>query len=70
MKLLILHLSDIHHHATGNSAVAKFPLIFKALQNKEVRLDGIIVVVAADENATHARSGSGRLSNERTVTAT
>lgn len=48
MKLLIVHLSDIHLHIKENPAVAKFPFITKALQNEEVQLDGVIVVVAGD----------------------
>jgi hypothetical protein len=48
MKVLIVHLSDIHLQARENSVTAKFPLIAKALQNEEVALDGVIVVVSGD----------------------
>jgi hypothetical protein len=39
MKLLIVHLSDLHLQVKGNPVVAKFPFITKALQNEEVELD-------------------------------
>jgi DNA repair exonuclease SbcCD nuclease subunit len=48
MKLLIVHLSDLHLQVKGNPVVAKFPFITKALQNEEVELDGVIVVVSGD----------------------
>jgi 3',5'-cyclic AMP phosphodiesterase CpdA len=48
MKLLIVHLSDIHLRGGENPVLAKFPPIVKALQNEEVALDGVVVVVSGD----------------------
>ena len=50
MKVLILHLSDIHLTAgkETNTAFAKFPFIAKAIQNQENALAGVVVVVSGD----------------------
>ncbi len=48
MKLLILHLSDIHLQDSENSCVNKIPLIPTALQNEEIALDAAIVVISGD----------------------
>ena len=48
MKLLIVHLSDLHLREKGNPVVAKFPLITKALQNEEAELSGLVVIVSGD----------------------
>ncbi len=48
MKLLILHLSDIHLRATGSVSPERLRLVVRAVQNVEVELAGIAVVVSGD----------------------
>jgi len=48
MRVLILHLSDLHLTANGNTAEFKFVSIGKAVQNEEVDLSGVFVVVSGD----------------------
>src|SRR4051794_6112145 len=48
MKLLIVHLSDIHLRVSQNVATVKLPFVSKALQNEEVQLAGVVVVVSGD----------------------
>ena len=48
MKILLLHLSDIHLKDSDNSCEEKLPLITTALQNEELNLDGAVVVISGD----------------------
>ncbi len=48
MKILVIHLSDIHLRESDNSCVDKLPLISTALQNEELELDSAIVVISGD----------------------
>ncbi len=48
MKILILHLSDIHLNEGENSVEGKFSLIATAVQNEEIELAAIVVVVSGD----------------------
>jgi 3',5'-cyclic AMP phosphodiesterase CpdA len=48
MKVLILHLSDIHLRGSENSSELKFPFVAKAVQNEEDGIDAITVVITGD----------------------
>jgi hypothetical protein len=48
MKLLIVHISDIHLRETRNPSVPKFAFVSQALQNEEVNLAGVLVVISGD----------------------
>lgn len=48
MKLLIIHISDIHLKNQVNGASEKFKTIAQAVQNVETGIDGLAVVVSGD----------------------
>jgi hypothetical protein len=76
VKLLIVHLSDIHLVEDENSVEAKFAPIARALQNEETDLSGVVIVVSGDiafagkkaeyEKATRALAGLANDLRERT----
>ena len=56
MKILVLHLSDIHLQDAENSCVNKLPLIPAAVQNEELELDAAILVTSGDVVYSGTRS--------------
>ena len=48
MRLVILHLSDLHFQEHGNSVADRGRLIAEALRSVEPLADGCVIVVAGD----------------------
>ncbi len=48
MKLMLLHLSDIHITSEDNSITQKYPYIVDAVKNLDYELDMCVVMVTGD----------------------